>query len=144
MKPTFNLLLKFYIEMFLFHLLFWTVAPWNMPQKNPGVQSKSKFQYIHFFWHRIALGYAKFFLCFVSGKKCQIWPKMEHKEAQVYSAGAKYCDLCLTEKTIIMLADKKSCLNIRSEILRKCPHISKFTLGMVKPNIPPFPPDGEG
>ena len=66
------------------------------------------------------------------------------KKAQVYSAGAKYCDLCLTEKTIIMLADKKSCLNIRSEILRKCPHISKFTLGMVKPNIPPFPPDGEG
>ena len=55
------------------------------------------------------------------------------KKAQVYSAGAKYCDLCLTEKTIIMLADKKSCLNIRSEILRKCPHISKFTLGMVKP-----------
>ena len=29
------------------------------------------------------------------------------KKAQVYSAGAKYCDLCLTEKTIIMLADKK-------------------------------------
>ena len=28
---------------------------------------------------------------------------------------------------------KKSCLNIRSEILRKCPHIRKFTLGMVKP-----------
>ena len=55
------------------------------------------------------------------------------KKAQVYSAGAKYCDLCLTEKTIIMPADKKSCLNIRSEILRKCPHISKFTLGMVKP-----------
>ena len=66
------------------------------------------------------------------------------KKAKVYSAGAKYCDLCLTEKTIIMLADKKSCLNIRSEILRKCPHISKFTLGMVKPDIPPFPPDGEG
>ena len=33
----------------------------------------------------------------------------------VYSAGAKYCDLCLTEKTIIMLADNNS-LNIRSEI----------------------------
>ena len=43
--PHLNLLLKFYIEMFLFHLLFWTVAPWNMPQKNPGVQSKSEFQY---------------------------------------------------------------------------------------------------
>ena len=31
-----------------------------------------------------------------------------------------------------MLADK-NCINIRSEILRKCPHIKKFTLGMVKP-----------
>ena len=54
------------------------------------------------------------------------------KKAHVYSAGAKYYDLCLSEKTIIMLADK-NCLNIRSEILRKCPHISKFTLALVKP-----------
>ena len=54
------------------------------------------------------------------------------KKAHVYSAGAKYCDLCLSEKTIIMLADK-NCLNIRSEILRKCPHIRKFTLALVKP-----------
>ena len=29
------------------------------------------------------------------------------KKAQVYSAGAKYCDLCLTEKTIIMLASQE-------------------------------------
>ena len=64
------------------------------------------------------------------------------KKAKVYSAGAKYCDLCLTEKTIIMLADK-NCINIRSEILRKCPHIRKFTLGMVKP-IPPSPPVDDG
>ena len=32
-------------------------------------------------------------------------------KAHVYSAGAKYCDLCLSEKTIIMLGDK-NCLNI--------------------------------
>ena len=64
------------------------------------------------------------------------------KKAQVYTAGAKYCDLCLTEKTIIMLADK-NCINIRTEILRKCPHIRKFTLGMVKP-IPPSPPVDDG
>jgi hypothetical protein len=38
------------------------------------------------------------------------------KKAQVYSEGGKYCDLCLTEKNIIMLADK-NCINIRSEIL---------------------------
>ena len=54
------------------------------------------------------------------------------KRAHVYSAGAKYCDLCLTEKTIIMLADN-NCLNIRSEILRLCPHIKRHTLAMVKP-----------
>ena len=64
------------------------------------------------------------------------------KKAKVYSAGAKYCDLCLTEKTIIMLSDK-NCINIRSEILQKCPHIRKFTLGMVKP-IPPSPPVDDG
>ena len=54
------------------------------------------------------------------------------KRAHVYQAGAKYCDLCLTEKTIIMLAEN-NCLNIRSEILRLCPHIRKHTLAMVKP-----------
>ena len=53
------------------------------------------------------------------------------KKAHVYQAGAKYCDLCLTEKTIIMLADK-NCLNIRSEILQLCPHIKRHTLAMVK------------
>ena len=54
------------------------------------------------------------------------------KKSQVYSEGAKYCDLCLAEKNIVMLADK-NCINIRSEILRKCPPIRKFTLSMVKP-----------
>jgi hypothetical protein len=33
------------------------------------------------------------------------------KKTPVYSEGAKYCDLCLTEKNIIMLADK-NCINI--------------------------------
>ena len=56
------------------------------------------------------------------------------KKAQVYSEGANYCDLCLTEKTIILLADKNY-INIRSEILQNCPHIRKFPLSirMVKP-----------
>ena len=56
----------------------------------------------------------------------------KRKQAHVYSEGAKYCDLCLTEKNIIMLADKNG-INIQSEILRKCPHIRKFTLGIIKP-----------
>ena len=34
------------------------------------------------------------------------------------------------EKNIIMLADK-NCINSRSEILRKCPHIRKLTLSTV-------------
>ncbi len=35
----------------------------------------------------------------------------------VYTAGAKFCDVCLTEKTHILLADPKESLNIRTEIL---------------------------
>ena len=46
----------------------------------------------------------------------------------VYTAGAKFCDVCLTEKTHIMLAEPKESLNIRSEILNTCRHKSKFTL----------------
>ena len=42
--------------------------------------------------------------------------------------GARFCDVCLTEKTYIMLADKKESLNVRSEILNKCRHMAKFTL----------------
>ena len=46
----------------------------------------------------------------------------------VYTAGAKFCDVCLTEKTYIMLADKSEYLNVRTEILNKCRHRKKFTL----------------
>ena len=38
------------------------------------------------------------------------------KRAYVYSAGAKYCDLCVTEKNIIMLTDK-NCLNRNTPIM---------------------------
>ena len=46
----------------------------------------------------------------------------------VYTAGAKFCDVCLTEKTYIMLAEPKESLNIRTEILNTCRHRAKFTL----------------
>ena len=49
----------------------------------------------------------------------------------VYTAGAKFCDVCLTEKTYIMLAEPKESLNIRSEILNKCRHKSKFMLAKI-------------
>ena len=45
-----------------------------------------------------------------------------------YNGGSKHCDLCLTEKTIIALADPKTTLNSRSEILAKCRHKRKFCL----------------
>ena len=46
----------------------------------------------------------------------------------VYTAGAKFCDVCLTEKTHILLAEPKDSLNVRSEILNTCRHKAKFTL----------------
>ena len=46
----------------------------------------------------------------------------------VYTAGAKFCDVCLTEKTHILLADPKESLNVRTEILNTCRHKAKFTL----------------
>ena len=49
----------------------------------------------------------------------------------VYTAGAKYCDVCLTEKTHIMLANPKESLNVRTEILNKCRHKAKFTLAKI-------------
>ena len=46
----------------------------------------------------------------------------------VYFPGAKYCDTCITEKLLILEADKKSCLNQRTELLTKCIHKRKHTL----------------
>ena len=49
-------------------------------------------------------------------------------KAFTYQGGATHCDLCLTEKTIIALADPKVTLNSRSEVMGKCRHKLKFTL----------------
>ena len=57
------------------------------------------------------------------------------------SSGGKQCDLCLTEKLIILMADPKSTLNKRDEIMTKCMHKRKYLLGTVKPPEPPEPPD---
>ena len=60
-----------------------------------------------------------------------IEPKIEwsiHKRAFTYIGGATHCDLCLTEKTTIALANPKRTLNSRTEILGKCRHQRKFTL----------------
>ena len=49
-------------------------------------------------------------------------------KTSVYSAGAKFCDCCLTEKTLIMLSNPLEYLNQRTEILNKCRHMAKYTL----------------
>ena len=46
----------------------------------------------------------------------------------IYFPGAKYCDTCITEAMLILEADRKTSLNLRTEILSKCPHMRKFSL----------------
>jgi len=52
--------------------------------------------------------------------------------AYAFKSGMKRCDLCLQEKTVIALADPRSTLNSRSEIVSKCRHRRKFTLRCCK------------
>ena len=42
--------------------------------------------------------------------------------------GSKICDLCLTEKVIIVRAEPKGLLNKRTELISKCRHRNKFML----------------
>ena len=48
-----------------------------------------------------------------------------------YKCGTRRCDLCLTEKMIIALADQKE-LNKRTELISKCRHRNKFILNRVE------------
>ena len=52
------------------------------------------------------------------------------RNAQVYTKGQRYCDLCLTEKLCINEELKKEprCLNRRSELTNKCVHRTLFRL----------------
>ena len=43
-------------------------------------------------------------------------------KAHAFSRGSRRCDLCITEKLIILLADQRHSLNQRTELLSKCPH----------------------
>ena len=47
------------------------------------------------------------------------------RQAHKYKCGTRRCDLCLTEKLVIALADKSTMLNKRSEIISACPHRTK-------------------
>ena len=45
-----------------------------------------------------------------------------------YRGGAKTCDLCLTEKLLILTNKDKNMLNTRRELISKCRHRNKFGL----------------
>ena len=48
--------------------------------------------------------------------------------ATAYQPGSRSCNLCLTEKLTILLADKRTALNKRSELTGKCRHENKYKL----------------
>ena len=52
--------------------------------------------------------------------------------ATSYKCGTKRCDLCLTEKYVIALADQEHLLNKRTEIISKCRHRNKYLIKNVK------------
>ena len=49
------------------------------------------------------------------------------KKASAYSGG-RTCDLCLTEKHLILTSKSKNLLNSRNELISKCRHTNKFML----------------
>ena len=51
-----------------------------------------------------------------------------HSKAYTYKGGARRCDLCLTEKLVIAMADPEKILNSRNELKSKCRHKWKYTL----------------
>ena len=66
-----------------------------------------------------------------AGRKFDIEWSIKAK-AYAFSSGGKQCDLCLTEKLTILLADQETMLNKRDEILNKCPHRRKYCLKALK------------
>ena len=52
--------------------------------------------------------------------------------ASPYRCGSRRCDLCLTEKMIIVWAEPKGLLNKRTELISKCRHRNKYTLNNLK------------
>ena len=62
---------------------------------------------------------------FIKGKRKQQrfrmkWTVLKH--VSVYRSGSRRCNLCIEEKLQIMLRNKKSLLDRRSEIFVKCRH----------------------
>ena len=53
------------------------------------------------------------------------------KKAKAFSAGSKRCDLCLTEKHLIITSKLKNLLNSRNELISKCRHMNVHMLRKV-------------
>ena len=53
-------------------------------------------------------------------------------KASPYKCGSRRCDLCITEKSIIVRADPETLLNKRSELVSKCRHRNKFVLKNIR------------
>ena len=59
-------------------------------------------------------------------------------KGHAFSSGSKTCDLCLTEKLIILTKDQNKMLNKRDELLETCRHRRYHTLASIKqPTIDP-------
>ena len=59
-----------------------------------------------------------------------------------FSSGGRACDLCLTEKLVILTAHQNSMLNKRDELLETCRHRRKHLLvSLFKPPEEDEPPD---
>ena len=54
------------------------------------------------------------------------------RTCKTYRPGARKCDICLTEKMLILRERGPHSLNKRSELMYKCPHRSKWKLMNVK------------
>ena len=53
-------------------------------------------------------------------------------KAKSYQCGSRRCDLCTTEKLYIAMANPKTCINKRDEIVSKCRHRRKHKLSNIK------------
>ena len=58
------------------------------------------------------------------------WDIVRH--AIPYKCGTRKCDLCLTEKLLILQGNETNMINKRSEIISKCRHGNKFKLKNMK------------
>ena len=57
------------------------------------------------------------------------------KKGHAFSSGSKACNLCLTEKLVILTENQQNMLNKRDELLETCRHRRKHLLVSSKPPV---------